>query len=53
MNWNALSDNELIARYQSGDETSKDTKAVLLYDETAGLRCSVGGQPQVYHIHLS
>ena len=30
MNWNALSDNELIARYQSGDEIALKT-IVLRY----------------------
>ena len=40
-------------RHKSGDETGKVKEAVLLYVETAGLRCAVGGQPKVYYLHLS
>ena len=39
-------------RHQSGDETGKVKEAVLLHDETAGLRCQVGGQPQIHYLHL-
>ena len=39
-------------RHKPSHETGEVKEAVLLLDEAAGLRCKVGGQQKIYHIHL-